>query len=288
MFPSPRAIEISSAIGAHFANLVEEITKIQISAHSVSSGEVEYFRHFFKPLETMLNGFHIKGISFRCRTVEIHQKPIVKYGRNSKCELGDYFVNIKYIDKRKLLGRKLIIYQFKMDQHPLSWKIDKKQLKLLCEWPTFKFGNKIKGYNTFTLTPKTPDLGSYWLASKQPIISKFSIGDPWRRYFQLDFYDIVKTSSSIKRELTRRSFNFTISPPYFDHGLFGAVSLVLQLMWRHGEFIEAGTPFDDFLDTLYRYVNWAPDPKGEFDGFKSENENKSGFWGVEILVSRGG
>ncbi len=165
MFPSHRSMHISAVLGKLCSDLASELAEVQHNATLRSSGEVAYFRNLFPAILLTLNGKSIDDLYIRCIAKEIHQRPIVIYGKNRKCELGDYFVNVKYYDEGKILGRKLVIYQFKWSKprgaiSPRSKRrrrIDDNQLTLLRDWPTFAFGNAVKGRNTFTLSPSTPD-----------------------------------------------------------------------------------------------------------------------------------
>jgi len=178
MFPSKRSMHMSSVLGRSFHFLAHNFARIQYGAVNRSSIEFQYFRNLFPEIAQFLNGTSIEDLHISCQAKEIHQKPIIRYDSRSWCELGDYFVNVKYYDQGKMLGRRLVAYQFKMEQakrnpQPKSqpsirrrWKIDPKQLRLLCDWPMFRFGKSPTGINSFTLSPRSPDLGSYWLAQR--------------------------------------------------------------------------------------------------------------------------
>lgn len=162
------------------------------------------------------------------------------------------------------------------------WTIDQKQLTLLCDWPTFFFGNAMHGYNSFTLAPRSPDLGSYWLAQSDTLYpDRFTFPYPYSHG-----YDIVAPALSIRVQQTKRTIAVDKRLSNSSLHLSGACALWLQIMWRYGELIETGTPAHDFLDALYRFVGLSPDPPGEFNGFSAESPNSRGFWGVEIRVER--
>ncbi len=296
MFPSRRAMEISIILGNHFIEFCDRLVHIQYHTIKNSSTEVQYFRNLFPRIVEVLDGFSVKDILVRCQAKEVHQKPIVQYGRGKRCELGDYFVNVKYYDGDKLLGRKLVVYQFKMEDargrttstrtrhrpQKHTWKIDQKQLELLCDWPTFAFGNAAHGYNSFTLTPRSPDLGSYWLAQRN---SEYL--HRWGLFFPYCFgFGIVAPALSIRAQQEKRTVSIHEDRPLKCGVLCGGVALASQMIWRYGELVETGTATDDFLEALYRYVGLSPDPPGEFEGFTVKRDDSGGFWGIEIRVTR--
>lgn len=264
MFPNKESMEISSVIMGHWQELLHNFSIFHNHAILRANGEVQYFRYFFNDLSIYLNSISFSGINFDCQTVEIHQKPIVSFHPGKRCELGDYFVSVKYVDGNgRLLGKKLVIYQFKMGRNN-KFKIDQVQLELLRNWPTFTFGRRNFGVNTYNLRPKTPDLGSYWLALRENSDYSFAAS-------ATDIYNY-----QVSNKIGFNELNKII--------LTGQVALLLQLGWRYGEYVQENSDMNDFFDTLYRYVGFDPDPPDEFIGFMTDKNSDESFWGIEVKI----
>lgn len=162
MFFNNHGKEISSKIKSQNRTILRDVTHLHIDAVNCTRTEIQYFRHFFPAFESYMNGLRIDGVTFNCRTKEIHSSPLVTYGVRKTCELGDYIIVVKYKHNGVLIGRKTIIYQLKRS-HSNSWSFDQKQLTLLKDWPTFNFGRRLNALNTFTLRPTRPEYGSFVL-----------------------------------------------------------------------------------------------------------------------------
>jgi len=234
------------------------------SAIKDTSDEVAFFQKFFPAMESYLNQVNINPLlRFKCKTIEIHKKPIVKYGDNQKCELGDYFVNVKYENSGEAIGSRLVIYQVKYTKKS-TWGLNKKQLLLLSNWPTFSFGKQGFGTNTFTLNNTTNDLGTYSF-----------IGKPNNTFtFPAAIVQNIQKTNSLN------SNNLCGIYPYIL-----ANAIYHQLIWKYGEPITENTNHKLFLETLYRYVRFAPDPPDEFKGYMINENDKKTFWGIEIVAS---
>lgn len=266
MFPNKEAMKISARILKEWQAIAKELIAIDYKALMNSTGEVAYFRTLFPEVEKFLNGLRLSNntIGFHCRQKEIHQKPIVRlYGGRRGCELGDYFVMVKYWYNNQLLGKKALINQFKFSKKQANWQINQRQLILLSDWPPFAFGRKSSGYNLFSISPMTPEFGSYWLGGKSCQISLF-----------LTAQDIVclQTKKRLKLDKVHKSVRIE-----------GPLSLLSAIAWRLGEYIPPSSDIERFLEALYRYIGWAPDPPEEFKGF-SANEKKGPFFALEINV----
>lgn len=261
MFPSAAAMKMSCQVTGSWWDLFREINALDLFALSRARTEVEYFDQFFEPLERQLDGKRFGTLLLRCRTKRVHQKPIVEFA-GTRCELGDYFINVKYFDSGHLLGRKLVVYQVKRSSGDGRWDIDPTQLRLLSDWPRFQFGRKDLGNWSFSLNPRTPDLGTYWLANLGPEVP----------------FSVATTAPSVSQAVRHSRFEGD------GHRLLlrGAAILCSQLAWRYGELIELNSPAEQFLSAMYRYVGFAEDPPDEFEGFSSE---RGPFWGMEITVS---
>ena len=269
MFPSKNSMEISNAILNNSLYLIKKFNNLIRNSIKKSENEITYFRALFSSLDYFFNNsLNIPQLNFRCQTKEIHQKPYVFINNRKYCELGDYFINVKYYHNGKLLGKKLIIYQFKREDNKEKWIINKKQLNLLYNWPEFTFGKINSKKNIFKLNPSTPEFGSFWLSER-----KANNG--------LLCHDYILDAINVKNlkiiTLGRNHFGNTYYLP-------GSWALLFHLAWRLGEFIHNATILDDFVDTLYRYVGFAPDPPNEFNGFASDENSEMKFWGIEIAV----
>ena len=96
MFFNDDAKKISALIKTHNQEIIREFVDIHENAVLATRTELQYFRAFFPALETYLNSIRIPGAYFNCRTREIHGKPMVTFGPRQTCELGDYFIVVKY------------------------------------------------------------------------------------------------------------------------------------------------------------------------------------------------
>lgn len=270
MYPNKIAMVISSIILKDWRTISSEIDRINSKSLQSAFKEETYFRTFFMNLENYINSIQLSSpaVHFSCRTKEIHKKPIVKFRTSGGCEIGDFFVIVKYIYNGRIIGQKAIIYQFKFSKGASKWNIDQRQLRLLRDWPPFSFGRKNVGNNSFSIKPTTPEFGSYWLADKRENMSYFFTS-----------YDIDKIQSNS---------NVKICSAKNAVRIFTPIALLSQIAWRLGELIVKGSDIEKFVNTLYRYLSWTPDPAKEFNGFYSEKNESNSFFGVEILVKSEG
>lgn len=270
MFPDRESMHISTRILNEYDVIWGLLRKYYIGAIHYNRKEVNIFRSFFSHLERELPKVTIKGIKFECTTKEIHQKPLVKaIGNKHLRELGDYFVNVKYINNGKYLGSKLVIYQFKVaDKNNHTYSIQPEQLHILKDWPTFSFGRKGGIEKTYTLRPKTPDLGSYWLCDTYDYYNNYICS-------ALEVDSIKNKEKVYKEDINNR--------------LICPAQLLYQIAWRYGELVEPNTDLSDFINALSRYLDPSlPNYYDEFDEsniFKEEDENvEYSFIGVDITV----
>jgi len=243
-------------------NLLSELIKIGIDAIRSTNSELSFFRDYFPKLTRCLSK-NYTYVHFKSQFKEIHAKPKVNFSEGC-CELGDYFVIVKFYHNRRLLKRKLVVYQFKYSKNKPQFKIDKKQQSLLSSWPEFRFGRKDFGTNTFNLHNKSNDLGTYCLACKDDKAALVCQAAYLNGKTSIDHKDLCGIF------------------PYFLSN-----SIYLQIIDKYGEDIYEDTILSDFVDTLYRYMEWEKDPPNEFDEYKTEESEKS-FFGVEITVSMEG
>ncbi len=111
--------------------------------------EVEFLRSFLSELPKAVRPLSFQGETFFCRTLCIHSKPIVSMGKGQSCELGDLLFVVKYHLQNNTIEKKSIVYQVKLSRpEECRWTIDKKQLRLLKDWPPFVFGWKWDGVNS--------------------------------------------------------------------------------------------------------------------------------------------
>jgi hypothetical protein len=256
---------ISSKIKAYNKIIFQNMVHIHLSALTNTKYELDYFRQFFPGLQSFLNHFSIPGVTFACRTQEIHGKPLVSYGNRKTCELGDYFIIIKYLYRGTIIGKKGIIYQFKRT-HKKYWSIDQKQLTLLKDWPTFSFGRTLHKTNSFNLRPSQTEFGSFALISNPSHrLRSHVIGTAF------DIFNIQNQNKILVSDYYK----------FFPYSIFSYVKL---LSWEIGEPILPNTDIADLINALYRYVDWQDDPPEEFIQFERKGEKKE-FWAVEITVN---
>ncbi|SHE54473.1 hypothetical protein [Chryseobacterium sp. OV279] len=265
MFFNDDAKEISAIIKSYNKEILLNFIKIHINAVSTTRNEIQYFRTFFPALETYLNSVRIPSVYFTCRTREIHGKPMVTFGSRNTCELGDYFIVVKYIKNNILIGQKTIIYQLKRS-HTNSWKIDQRQLNFLKNWPSFNFGRTQNGSNSFRLRPTRPEYGSYVL-----------INDLDKGLHESNIYgtayDIHNNQEAGRIQLTnKQKFYYCSLLSYFN-----------LMTWENGEPIIQNTDIGDFNLALYRYMGWEQNEDDEFKNFNKKNSEES-FWGIELTI----
>lgn len=268
MYFNDIAKEISAKIKTSNKQIVNKLFHEHINTMNNTHTELEYFRYFFPKFAKIIESISTPNLKISCRWEEIHAKPKVTYGLRKSCELGDYFIVVKYRYKRSIIGKKIIIFQFKRT-HSKSWKIDQKQLGLLRDWPSFKFGLKYDSYNNFNLRPSRPEFGSYIL-----------IGDLKNGLKQSNLYG---TAFDIKAALGNyKSINQSNYRKLYYCSILSYFNL---LCWEIGEPVLEGSDIGDFFNTLYRFMFWEKDPPKEFAKFVREGDNKA-FWGIEITVDK--
>lgn len=265
MFFNDEAKEISALIKSYNQEIIKEFVNIHEYAVSSTRTELQYFRAFFPALETYLNSLRIPGTYFNCRTREIHGTPMVTFGPRQTCELGDYFIVVKYLKNNILIGQKTIVYQLKRS-HTNSWNINQRQLHFLKNWPSFNFGRTYHGINSFRLRPTRPEYGSYVL-----------INSLYKGFFESNIYgtayDIYNNQNGTRVQLRDKQ-------KFYYCSLFSYFNL---LTWENGEPITPNTDIEDFNSALYRYMNWEQNEEDEFKNF-NKNTSKNSFWGVEITI----
>ncbi len=262
-FQNKQAMQLSSRIFCH-PDILKNLYRINHDSLSTTNTEVTYLRDFFPRLQEYLNSLNFDDIAIECKAAEIHQKPIVKINSVERCELGDYFINVKYIINGVTIGKKLIIYQYQYSKRKPKWAVKQKQLKLLKDWPTFAFGNRQKGVRSFSLRPKTPYLGSYCLCIKND------------QSFYFPSFDIHFLQSNSTIDLTNKPIQFL---------RLASIAIFHQIAWRIGEPIYDHSDLHDFLDALYRFVKLSKDPPNEFYKFQTVERDTVSFWGLEICVN---
>jgi hypothetical protein len=268
MFFNNTGKEIAAKIKSFNRDIVSNLRNIHVQAVTNTKTEVKYFQNYFPAFEGYINSLRVPGINFSCRTKEIHGKPIVSYGSNQRCELGDYIVVVKYKNGAVVIGRKVIVCQHKRN-YKKSWSINQKQLTLLRDWPTFTFGKVANGYNTFSLNPSRPEFGCFVLVadySKGMFLSNL--------YGNAYEISLIQDGDKIKES---DSYKF-----WYD----SQIALNHLLIWEFGEPIVPGNDIEKFTSALYRYLDWEEDPPDEFAEFQEPTE-EGGFWGVEITVTLG-
>lgn len=268
MFFDNRAKEISSLIKSHNEEILKGIYDIHMEVLKNTNDEVQYFRTFFPLFQSYINNLNILPhyLRFHCRTIEVHQKPVLTLGDNKSCELGDYFINIIYKHNTEILGEKIIIYQHKRTKSNY-WKIDQKQLDLLKNWDTFCFGRTINKKLFYKLKPTRPEFGSYILIKS---IENFFISN------------IFGTAYDISEIQTHNRIHVKDVDKFYYSSICAFFN---QLIWEIGEPIIPNTEIFEFKDALYKYVGWKNSDGMKFINRKKESFEKK-FFGIEILVSR--
>ncbi|MFH1296728.1 MAG: hypothetical protein ABIJ04_05580 [Bacteroidota bacterium] len=218
-----------------------------------------------KELQSFFQVLSIPGIIVTPRVSKIHGKPIVQ-SASGRCELGDLLVVIKYHRPDGLIEAKSIIYQIKLSRNNSSiCDIDKTQLSLLTDWPTFSFGG-----SSYNISPLSLEFGSYMLEPRNPPCGS-CLPTKYRCYG-------ICTDAVLVRSLGPNSVN--ISSQVYARG--DANNFFSHLVFEIGEnHINKGV--NDFVEALYRYVGLSPDPPDEFIGY-SVNLEDDGFGIFELNV----
>lgn len=268
MFFNNLGKELSAKIKSQGWQILSGLNNIHANAVTNTRNEVDYFRHYFRDFKPYINGLRIPGATLTCKAEEIHGRPIVTLSGGQRCELGDYMVVIKYKQGATVIGRKIVICQYKRS-HNNTWSINQTQLTLLRDWPVFQFGRVATGINSFSLNPTRPEFGSYQLIND---LNRGRISNLYGNAYE------VSARQRGTHVHTADAANF-----FYDV----QVAFSLLLAWEIGEPIIPSSDIENFVSALYRYIGWEEDPPDEFNDFSTQN-SEGGFWAIEITVSLGG
>lgn len=230
-------------------------------------------RHFLAQigpaLTKRLSGAFYAGLLFTVRSANIDRKPQVRTDSYA-CELGDLLVTVKYLTPNAPTEKKSLIYQVKMaGKSSGKCKIDRNQLDLLTNWPTFNFGKMGSGYRTFDLHPNTLEFGSFMLEPRSA-----QSGQTLNRVHPN--YGIALPAVLIDESGQR---NIPLDIPLYARG--DGQNMFSHIAFEIGEHHNISRPIDDLVESVYRYVGLQPDPPDEFDGFMGNN---GGYTVVEVTV----
>lgn len=165
MFPSDEAKAISSVVETILPQLMEWVGDSHSDSLSSTVGEIP----FLDALCSKYSGTSLfslpsyLNLSVKANIKKIHQKPYVLINGVQGPELGDLLFVVSYQYNGKLISRKAVIHQVKIEknQNASCWSINGKQLELLSSWPQFSLVSSYGG--PYIISPSTKEGGSYYL-----------------------------------------------------------------------------------------------------------------------------
>lgn len=165
MFPSEEAKTISSAVETYLPELTNWVRENHSDALKSTTGEIPFLdalcaKYSGGNLFKMPSHLHL---SVKSQIKKIHQKPYVKLGTKNGPELGDLLFVVSYYYNGKMVSRKAVVHQVKIEspQNSSSWKITGSQRELLSCWPNFSLVSNYGG--PYNISPLTKEAGSYYL-----------------------------------------------------------------------------------------------------------------------------
>ena len=166
MFPSKEAKAISSAVETYLPELMEWVRENHSNALTSTVGEIAFLDSLCSKYAgaSLFSLPSYLNLSVQAKIKKIHQKPYVVFGSDQGPELGDLLFVVSYYYNGKLVSRKAVVHQVKIEAHQnsSSWRISGTQLELLSNWPDFSLISSYGGpYNS--IRPLTKEAGSYYL-----------------------------------------------------------------------------------------------------------------------------
>jgi hypothetical protein len=273
MFIYSKTKQISTIIQDEALRIISQLNIIFKDSIAGCGREVDFLYILTNKLEDYFNNrCNIPNLFMSCKAKVIHQKPIVLFN-NKRCELGDLLIVVNYILEPDIYETKSIIYQVKLSKKPTSlvYEINQKQLELLCDWPSFSFGNKIDGNEQkFNISPKSLEFGSFMFEPR----SAFLGSHVWGKYL---CYGICPHA-----RLVRLKGGRTVRIDSFFYTRGDADNFFSHLAFEIGEH-HCNQEVKDLIDALYRHIEFATDPPHEFDGYWIEKKD-DGFAVIEINI----
>lgn len=273
MFIDHRTKEMATLFRVYIPQVRSGLINVFDNSIAGISDERIFLKNLITNISNYLNGLSLPGINFSCRPSSIHGKPIVKT-QQGNCELGDLLVVVKYHLPDNSYEAKSIIYQIKLAKKVNSsiCDIDQTQLNLLCDWPPFLFGKKATGGpQNYTVTPLTLEFGSFMLEPRSPAIHNYLQGKLG--------YGICPHALLVRLRLKGPQ---TVDINSFPYTRGDVSNFISHLAFEIGEH-HTNPGIKSLIDALYRYVEWEPDPPGEFDDFFKESD-EDGFAILEIKI----
>jgi hypothetical protein len=286
MFASIEAQKAAIQIRSYWPEIYSDVWNVFKNSAVATGTEVAFFRKLLTGMAASFTTFSRPGVNVTCRYHEVHQKPRVKVpSRHFECELGDLLVVVKYRLPNGTFEAKSILYQVKMCKRgQRTADIDQNQLTLLTEWPEFYFGKTASGSpQSFRLSPYEVEFGSYLIAQRNPAENDYLIPYlvlPPIQWWCGAVYGIAPTALRVQLDGPTKIDLDRVVEPCAD-----VCMMVRHMMFESGEHHHHNESVRNFVDALYRYIGWAPDPPDEFEGFFRETNNEGiGFGVLELTV----
>lgn len=282
MFLSRESKEIATRIGTASSMIRGQIA-LAVEQSVVGRDEVPFITALTQNLPLFLdNALAGVALAAHTRTTKIHQKPRVRYqnslGATVSCELGDLLFVVKYYLPGGKLEAKSVIHQAKSSVYvgDPRCNIDPTQLELIREWPGFEFGRVAAGGpQIYKPVPWTLEFGSYMLMRRRP-----NQGDHLAA-FRRD-YGVVPSAWRV-----HDAGPGVVDIVTIPFTLLAATGLFNHVAFMNGE-PHANPTVKNLVEALYRFVDWAPDPPGEFDGYYNDYTNQpdeGGFAVIEVNIA---
>ena len=222
------------------------------------------------------------GQSLKARSKRIHLKPMVEYypyglllpNVHTTVEMGDLLFIYKHFLNGFLGAYRAVIVQAKYTKgKKRSWRIDTDQFYFLNHWPHFRIVKLVSkkwcpvSKKLYSIKPRTLTWATYGFVG--PNATKYPVYYSSRR--------MLRYKTAIP---STKSFSFPVKSGI---GWDSSTSFLLKFVQGFvGENLLLSTKVKVFVDDLYVFANWKPDPPGdpEWDNEKDEE----GFGIVEFTA----
>jgi len=221
------------------------------------------------------------GQSIRSRSVKIHGKPIACFPPCSPVflskticrEIGDLLFVYKHFSKGNLDAHRACLVQTKYTSGTRkTWSIETGQLCLMTLWPKFSIIKPVKFSKNYSLKPKTLTWATYGFVGPR--------ADSFPFYFSsARILRTYRLQASSRKHL---SFTLRSHPMPWD---FSAGFLSRFVHALIGENLFIGSNVRILVNDLYKVAKWNPDPPGQFEWRREENEKEGDFGIIEFIVT---
>jgi len=211
------------------------------------------------------------------RSIKIHPTPQVRYypngfqnqNPNYRIEMGDILYIFKHIVNGNLEIRRGMVVQVKFtNEDRIRWHIDIKQFRFLCNWHPFHLVHPIFPGN-YTLHPRTNSWSMYGFVGPNALN-----------------YPVYYSANRIRNHRggipAGGSFTYWIRPHYsWDTDTSFFMKLIQGYL---GEDLLKNLNIAQFVNQLYVYMQWLPDPPGDPQWNGESIKGKQGLGIIEFTL----